>query len=179
MKAKAIMSPGRVHKSSSAASGPQRPKDRCVLRQSATMPRNPTETASRSPARSSDPAQSAICSLGIQPVFVQVTEGHRPGETPQTFGEHEEQLPSRTQPVQGEGEKAWGIGGKVDRMHRDDRIEGLGQSVRICDLGFDQLVDSGRDHARDRDLRMASAEKVPVSLKAVLHRILRYEAKRL
>ena len=50
---------------------------------------------------------------------------------------------------------------------------------RICDLGFDQLVDSGRDHARDRDLRMASAEKVPVSLEAVLHGILRYKAKRL
>ena len=83
------------------------------------------------------------------------------------------------QPVQSERKKARRIGGTVDRMRGDDRMEVLGQNARIRDLGFDQLVDSGRDHARDRDLRLASAEKVSVPLKAVLHRIQRYEGERL
>jgi hypothetical protein len=64
-------------------------------------------------------------------------------------------------------------------MRGDNRIEGLGQNIGIRDLGFDQLVDTRGDHARNRDLRMRSVEEVLVLLKAVLHRIQRYEAERL
>src|SRR5262249_39233469 len=83
------------------------------------------------------------------------------------------------QAIQGERKRARRIGGKVDRMRADDRMEVLRQTVRIRALGFDQLVDPGCDHARDRDLLVAGAKKVPVPLKAVRHRIQRYETERL